>query len=586
MNALRNSLLGLAAAAALVGALVYLYDKTQAVDLRERNEVLGLLRELKDIDARWDVDVLQAKLEFGAAEEGHLARDRAAAARRALQRLADAGQRTSSTALSAGLPELTKAIQQKAELVENFKAENGESKSAVRTVLNDAAQLQAQTAPQKTRPPVLEAALSNLLATVPQYYWLAQDAQRKGVETAAGELQSAAEALPDAVRLKAAQVLNAGSALLKHKPVEQELFIRLAFLTSGPRLDTLTFSFSREVEATLQDKERFRVYLIAYAGALLIVLAYLGARLQAANQSLERRVQERTRELSQALQHLKESESQLIQSEKMSALGQMVAGVAHEINTPLAYVKHSLGTVADKLPDFRAAIERCENLLTLLQAGGNANPEELNREFAAASAQLAQLRQQRVMEELGGLVADGLYGTQQMSDMVGNLRDFSRLDRSKVAAFNLNDGLDSTLLLARYLLKAVTVNKRFGVIPPIVCSPSQVNQVFLNLITNATQAMQPGRGVLTLITRSEGDGVAVVVADNGMGIAPAVLPKIFDPFFSTKEIGKGTGLGLSITYKIVQQHGGRIDVESQVGVGTTFTVWLPLEPLAEAQLEA
>jgi signal transduction histidine kinase len=583
VNALGNSLLGLAAAA-LVAALVYLYDKTQAVDLRESNEVLGLLRELKEIDGRWDVDVLRARLEPG---NGLPALNRAPAARKALQALAEAAQRTSSPALSAGLPELTTAMEEKSALVEKYTAANRSAKAAFESVLEDAAELQTLAAEQKSQPPAVQGALDRLLAVAPRYYWLAQEPQRKRVETALGELQSAAAALPAAARDKTAKVLDAGAALLRHKPAENELFNRLAFLTSGPRLDNLTFSFSRELEGTLQDKERYRVYLIAYAGALLILLAYLGVRLKAANQHLEVRVNDRTRELSEALQHLKESEAQLIQSEKMSSLGQMVAGVAHEINTPLAYVKNSLGTVADKLPELRAAIERCDELLKLLHAGGNVDPEELNRQFAAASAQLAQIRQQKVIEELGGLVTDGLYGTGQMAEIVGNLKDFSRLDRSKVTSFNLNDGLNSTLMLAKHLLKPVAVKKQLGGIPSIVCSPSQVNQVFLNLITNATQALEGNRETptLTLTTRSQGGGVAVEFADNGKGIAPDVLPRIFDPFFSTKEVGKGTGLGLSISYKIVQQHGGRIDVQSQVGAGSKFTVWLPLKPPLDAQLE-
>ena len=130
------------------------------------------------------------------------------------------------------------------------------------------------------------------------------------------------------------------------------------------------------------------------------------------------------------------------------------------------------------------------------------------------------------------------------------------------------------------------VNKHLADIPPIICSPSQVNQVFLNLVTNAAQALRGGDGTIDLTTRADGEGVMVEVKDNGTGIPPDVLPKIFDPFFSTKEIGKGTGLGLSICYKIVQQHGGRIDVVSKPGSGTTFSVWLPLRPPAEAALEA
>lgn len=580
-EALKNGLLGLAALA-MVGALVFLYDKTQAVDLRERNEILGFLRELKEIDGRWDVDVLRARLESNANELP--VANRTPAAVKALQQLNSALQNTPSATLSAWLPELSKTVLQKADLVEKFKAENAGTKAGLDALLRHAAELSEQSAQLKPRQPALDAALNRLTTAAPSYYWLAQDAQRRNLEAALSDLQNAAAALPEALRAKAEQTRSAGEALLKHRAAEQTLANKLEFLTSGPRLDTLTFSFNRELEAMLQDKERFRVYLIYYAGALLILLAYLGFELKAANLSLEHRVEERTRELSEALQHLKESESQLIQSEKMSSLGQMVAGVAHEINTPLAYVKNSLGTVADRLPDLGKVITESEQLLAMLQAGGNANAEILSRQFALVSAHIARLKQQRVMDGLTGLVKDGLYGTGQMAEIVGNLKDFSRLDRSKVTGFNLNEGLNSTLLLAKHLLKSVSVDKHFGDIPTIICSPSQINQVFLNLITNAAQAMDDRQGTLTLVTRNDDAGVAVEIADNGKGIPPEVLPKIFDPFFSTKEIGKGTGLGLSISYKIIEQHGGRITVESQPGIGTKFTVWLPLKPPVESAL--
>ena len=565
-------------ATALAGALAFLYDKTQAVDLREQNEILGFLRELKEVDNRWDHDVLRARAELATADLP--ATNRGAAAAKALQNLSAAVARTQSPALSAGLPELSAAIKEKAALVEKFRAENGAAQAALRDIAKNAAELGTLAGGLKARPPALEPALNTLTTAAPQYYWFGQDSQRAPLEAAAAPLR----ALPDALRDPAVKLDSAVQALLKAKPAGQALSTKLALLTSGPRLDNLTLSFNSEVEATLQDKERYRVYLIAYAGALLILLAYLGGKLKASNVELEKRVEERTRELSAAMQHLKESESQLIQSEKMSSLGQMVAGVAHEINTPLAYVKNSLGTVAEKLPELKSVLDNCEKLLALLQAGNDASG--LSKQFALVSQQIAQLKQQGVVDELAGLVKDGLYGTGQMAEIVGNLKDFSRLDRSKVTSFNLNEGLQSTLLLAKHLLKAVTINKNLGDVKPIVCSPSQINQVFLNLITNAAQAMGERPGTITLTTRVEGDGVAVDVADDGNGIAPEVLPKIFDPFFSTKEIGKGTGLGLSISYKIVQQHGGRINVESKVGSGTRFTVWLPFKPPADAGLGA
>jgi two-component system, NtrC family, sensor kinase len=583
VEVLRNVLLGIGALA-LVAALVFLYDRTQAIDLRDRGEVLAYLKVLKEIDSRWDLEALRARVEPGASSPPAV--NRAEAATRALRDLASALEKTPSPAVGAGMPELRKAIVQKADLMEKFRLENTAAKSALDAVLGSAAEARARAREIKPAPSALDAALLRLIAAASQYFWFAQDSQLKNVESAIADVRAASAALPEPLRLKVDQANAAGESLLKRRAAEKQIFDTLSFLTSGPRLDTLTSLFNRELESTLADKERFRVYLIAYAGALLILIAWLGARIKAANVSLEHRVQDRTRELSEALEHLKESEAQLIQSEKMSSLGQMVAGVAHEINTPLAYVKNSLGTVADRLADLSGAVDHSEKLLSLLKAGQNADRDALTRQFAQASAAIAQLRQRGVTEELGTLVKDGLYGTEQMTEIVGNLKDFSRLDRSKVTSFDLNEGLNSTLTLAKHMLKTVRIERRFGDIPTVVCSPSQVNQVFLNLITNAAQAMEAGNGTITLTTRSEGAGVAVDVADTGKGIPEDVLPKIFDPFFSTKEVGKGTGLGLSVSYKIVEQHGGSIEVQSDPGKGTRFTVWFPCEPPAAAEIAA
>jgi signal transduction histidine kinase len=217
----------------------------------------------------------------------------------------------------------------------------------------------------------------------------------------------------------------------------------------------------------------------------------------------------------------------------------------------------------------------------MLQAG-DATEDQVTEQFGRVGEMAAILREQQVAKRLSEGVDDGLYGISQISELVGNLKNFSRLDRNKVARFDLREGLDSTLQIARNVVKTKRIVKKYDDVPQVSCSPSQINQVFLNLITNAAQATPEPGGLITLVTRLSGDGnVAVDVEDNGHGIPPDVLPKIFDPFFTTKDVGKGTGLGLSICYKIVEQHGGRIEVQSTVGEGTRFTVTLPVEAAPE-----
>jgi len=568
----------------LIAALVFLYNKTEAVNLGERNSVVALLGELQEIEGRWDIDVLRMRTEMDPGRS--ILPDRASAARNALRALKNAMPHVNSQALNENLGTITKAFTEKAELVENYKAVIGSSKNAllkIKSIAHRPVVTEAKFGKFKARQKEFIQTLDQVAAAASAYYLLEQDAQRKTLENSAIKMLALFGAMDAAEHEKTNEMYDAAQEMLKAEPVGQELLSRIEQLNSGPRLSGMLLSFNRELEAKLAEKERFRVYMIAYAAALLIGLGYLGIRIVAANELLERRVTERTSELSDALRHLKESETQLIQSEKMSSLGQMVAGVAHEINTPLAYVNNSLSAVDDRLPEITSAISNCEKLLALLN-DPNILPEDLNRQFALVSEQLGQINRHELLGELAGLVKDGLYGTAQVAEIVSNLKDFSRLDRSKVSSFNVNDGLNSTLSLARHMLKSIKVNKQFLEIPAITCAPSQINQVFLNLITNAAQALPPQGGEMTLSTRIENDGIAIDVADNGTGIPPGVLPKIFDPFFTTKEIGKGTGLGLSISYQIIKDHGGRINVESQVGHGTKFTVWLPLKPPSETKL--
>jgi signal transduction histidine kinase len=271
---------------------------------------------------------------------------------------------------------------------------------------------------------------------------------------------------------------------------------------------------------------------------------------------------------------LRKAQGRLVQSEKLAALGQLVAGVAHEINNPLAFVLNNVAVLQRDLKSL-------EELIRLYQRGDGVLERELPEVMDQIRALCDHIDLAYTMTEITELPVRTREGLSRIQQIVKDLRDFARQNAigDIQPGADLNSGIESTLNIARGTARKHKVEFTFDPhpLPGVTCSPGKINQVVLNLITNAVQA-SPDGGRVTVRTRHIKDGVQIQVADNGTGIPPEIRDRIFDPFFTTKPQGEGTGLGLSISHGIVSDHGGRLEVESEVGVGTTFTVTLPLCP--------
>ena len=274
---------------------------------------------------------------------------------------------------------------------------------------------------------------------------------------------------------------------------------------------------------------------------------------------------------------LEDAHVQLLQSEKMASIGQLAAGVAHEINNPVGYVFSNIGSLEKYLHDFMRMLDAYEKAEAELPEAARA---ELQR--VRGDIDLAFLRR-----DVLSLLAESREGINRVRKIVQDLKDFSRVGSADEWQWaDLHAGLDSTLNIVWNELKyKTTVEKRYGELPQIHCLPSQINQVFMNLLVNAAHAIET-QGVVTIRTGREGGEVWIEVEDTGSGIPPENLKRIFDPFFTTKPVGKGTGLGLSVSYSIVQKHGGRIEVRSEVGRGSAFRVWLPIDRAPDAESAA
>jgi PAS domain S-box-containing protein len=301
--------------------------------------------------------------------------------------------------------------------------------------------------------------------------------------------------------------------------------------------------------------------------------------LEEAKSGLEEKIKARTSELAdayrtieKAYEDLKMAQAHLLQSEKMASIGQLAAGVAHEINNPIGFISSNLRTLEEYLGDITKLIGVYESLLAALNEGNTGMVADRTEQAKTLSGRIDI---GFILSDIPRLTSQSLDGAQRVQRIVQSLKDFSHIDQAELELFNLNNGIESTLDIVWNELKyKAEVVKELGEIPEILCYPQQLNQVFMDLLVNAAQAIEK-KGKVWIRSYARDGHVVVEIEDTGCGIKPEQLSKIFDPFFTTKPIGKGIGLGLSASYGIVQKHGGKIEAASEGGKGAKFTIYLP-----------
>lgn len=596
---LRQFLFALAVGAA-VGGLIFLILESRIVDVKAAETVQQALQDLRQIDTEFNEEILKYRLALDPDSTALLDM---------LPEVAEAPQRimqgeTDITGITAQLDQAIQAynqtVQEKVAIAEEYEKENLLLVYSLEDFPYKSDFLLAELDPEQWRD--FRVHILRMNKEVLTYGMLQDPPNEELVDNLLIDFGQMMTQGPEGQLEPMLELVSLGNSILVNKKAIQQ---RLDGLLTAPiqqQLAAIERGYLDWYETSVTEARRYRTVLVVYSVLLLLVLTYLAYRLRNSfrdldranaelkntNEHLEEMVSERTRDLENTLSELKESQTQLIQSEKMASLGQMVAGVAHEINTPLGYVRSNTEILGSSLAEVEQLNNSYRDVFNALN-----NPEASEQDIAQAAQDLQSLEQDMqpggMFGELRQLLRDNDHGLKQITELVGSLKDFSRLDRAKTADFNVNDGLDSTLKIAQNQLKnRIEVERRYGTLPDIECAPSQINQVFLNVINNAAQAIE-GEGKITLSTVSAGDHVIIRVQDSGCGMDEDARKRIFDPFYTTKPVGQGTGLGLSIVYRIIEEHGGRINVKSSVGEGSEFVIALPVKQAArpaDEQLEA
>ena len=576
----------------LASTLLFLYIKSSNDQTASYTQSRDLIRQLQQLNAQWDSEVLKARIAITQNYDPLVTPLTQMTRLWAELEVQDAYHNPDDLpGWHASQKAYREALKEKSLRVEQFKSHNAVLRNSLAFLPTAEDDIQVQFNQVEGDASVqLQSVVTDtydLLLSSLEFAQATTAERAADILVGLGKLAVNKALLPSEFHAPLDILSNHIQLILREQPLVNRLLEQIAAIPLAARLDDLTTHLNLDQQAADRIERQYHRYLLVFSTLLVALLLYLAIRLlrsfteinrtlHAANETLEHRVERRTRALTEAsaalqleIDERKHLESQLVQSEKLASLGQLAAGVAHEINNPVGFISSNLNTLDGYFGQLQQMLEAYRQA----EEGSGASEQSQQLKALRDSLELDFLK-----DDIPLLIRESKEGIGRVVQIVKDLKNFSRVDNDQTWQFaNLQQGIDSTLnIVASELKYKADVVKHYQPLPEIECLASQLNQVVMNLVINAAQAMGPQRGTITISNGVDGENIWLEVADNGCGIPPQALQKIFDPFFTTKPVGEGTGLGLSLSYGIVKKHRGDISVSSEPGKGTTFRVVLPI----------